>query len=68
MSIELRVLLGEAQRHLLNDPLLELGTVLRQARIKDLEVFETHDGGVTQAKLTRTHGISAATTERCTTM
>jgi transposase len=29
-----------------------------------LEVFETHDGGVTQAKLTRTHGISAATTER----
>ncbi|MEM1402944.1 MAG: ISL3 family transposase [Pseudomonadota bacterium] len=28
------------------------------------EVFETHDGGVTQAKLTRTHGISAATTER----
>ncbi|KGE04399.1 Mobile element protein [Pseudohaliea rubra DSM 19751] len=52
----------------MNDPLLELGTVLRQARIKDLEVFETHDGGVTQAKLTRTHGISAATTERCTTM
>ena len=29
-----------------------------------LEVFETHDGGVTQAKLERTHGISAATTER----
>jgi transposase len=29
-----------------------------------LEVFETHDGGVTQAKLRRTHGISAATTER----
>ena len=29
-----------------------------------LEVFETHDGGVTQAKLQRTHGISAATTER----
>ena len=29
-----------------------------------LEVFETHDGGVTQAKLTRTHQISAATTER----
>lgn len=29
-----------------------------------LEVFETHDGGVTQAKLTRTHRISAATTER----
>jgi transposase len=28
------------------------------------EVFETHDGGVTQAKLERTHGISAATTER----
>ena len=29
-----------------------------------LEVFETHDGGVTQAKLRRTHTISAATTER----
>lgn len=29
-----------------------------------LEVFETHDGGVTQAKLERTHRISAATTER----
>lgn len=29
-----------------------------------LEVFETHDGGVTQAKLERTHQISAATTER----
>jgi transposase len=29
-----------------------------------LEVFESHDGGVTQAKLRRTHGISAATTER----
>lgn len=29
-----------------------------------LEVFETHDGGVTQAKLARTHQISAATTER----
>ena len=29
-----------------------------------LEVFETHDGGVTQAKLTRTHRVSAATTER----
>lgn len=29
-----------------------------------LEVFETHDGGVTQAKLTLTHQISAATTER----
>lgn len=28
------------------------------------EVFETHDGGVTQAKLERTHQISAATTER----
>jgi len=29
-----------------------------------LEVFEAHDGGVTQAKLRRTHTISAATTER----
>src|SRR6056297_443129 len=29
-----------------------------------LEVFETHDGGVTQARLTLTHRISAATTER----
>jgi len=29
-----------------------------------LEVFEIHDGGVTQAKLTRTHQISPATTER----
>lgn len=29
-----------------------------------LEVFETHDGGVTQAKLERTHQASAATTER----
>jgi len=29
-----------------------------------LEVFEAHDGGVTQRKITRTHGISAATTER----
>jgi transposase len=29
-----------------------------------LEVFEAHDGGVTQAKLQRTHMISAATTER----
>ena len=28
------------------------------------EVFETHDGGVTQVKLERTHRISAATTER----
>ena len=29
-----------------------------------LEVFEAHDGGVTQRKITRTHGISAATVER----
>lgn len=29
-----------------------------------LEVFEAHDGGITQAKLRRTHTISAATTER----
>lgn len=29
-----------------------------------LEVFEAHDGGVTQRKLTRTHAISAATVER----
>lgn len=29
-----------------------------------LEVFEAHDGGVTQAKLRRTHCISAVTTER----
>jgi transposase len=27
-------------------------------------VFEAHDGGVTQRKITRTHGISAATVER----
>jgi hypothetical protein len=30
-----------------------------------LEVFEAHDGGVTQRKLSRTHAISAATVERC---
>ena len=29
-----------------------------------LEVFEAHDGGVTQRKITRTHKISAATVER----
>ena len=29
-----------------------------------LEVFEAHDGGVTQRKITLTHGISAATVER----
>ncbi|MDO8862914.1 ISL3 family transposase [Haliea sp. E1-2-M8] len=29
-----------------------------------LEVFEAHDGGITQRKLTLTHGISAATVER----
>jgi transposase len=29
-----------------------------------LEVFETHHGGVTQAKLARTHSISPATVER----
>ena len=29
-----------------------------------LEVFEAHDGGVTQRKITRTHSISAATVER----
>jgi len=29
-----------------------------------LEVFEAHDGGVTQRKLSRTHGISPATVER----
>ena len=29
-----------------------------------LEVFEAHDGGVTQAKLSRTHKVSAATVER----
>jgi len=29
-----------------------------------LEVFEAHDGGVTQRKITRTHHISAATVER----
>jgi hypothetical protein len=29
-----------------------------------LVVFEIHDGGVTQAKLQRTHQVSAATTER----
>lgn len=29
-----------------------------------LEVFEAHDGGVTQRKITRTHDISAATVER----
>jgi transposase len=29
-----------------------------------LEVFEAHDGGVTQRKLSRTHHISAATVER----
>lgn len=29
-----------------------------------LEVFEAHDGGVTQRKLSRTHNISAATVER----
>lgn len=29
-----------------------------------LEVFEAHDGGITQRKITRTHGISAATVER----
>jgi transposase len=29
-----------------------------------LEVFEAHDGGVTQRKLSRTHAISAATVER----
>ncbi len=29
-----------------------------------LEVFEAHDGGVTQRKITRTHGISASTVER----
>jgi transposase len=27
-------------------------------------VFEAHDGGITQRKITRTHGISAATVER----
>lgn len=29
-----------------------------------LEVFEAHDGGVTQRKITHTHAISAATVER----
>lgn len=29
-----------------------------------LEVFEAHDGGVTQRKLSRTHGIGTATIER----
>ena len=29
-----------------------------------LEVFEAHDGGVTQSKISRTHDISAATVER----
>ncbi len=29
-----------------------------------LEVFEAHDGGVTQCKITRTHHISGATVER----
>ena len=29
-----------------------------------LEVFEAHDGGVTQRKLSRTHNISPATVER----
>ena len=29
-----------------------------------IEVFEAHDGGVTQRKISRTHNVSAATVER----
>jgi len=36
----------------------------RSSEAYQLEVYEAHDGGVTQRKLSRTHQISAATVER----
>lgn len=37
---------------------------LRATEVFRLEVFEAHDGGVTQRKLSRTHRIGTATVER----
>ena len=36
----------------------------RSSDTYQMEVYEAHDGGVTQRKLSRTHQISGATVER----
>jgi len=66
MTLHLRVpkyhclLCGRYFRH----PFKGIRPRSRASEAYRLEVFEAHDGGVTQRKLSRTHQISAATVER----
>ena len=66
MTLHLRVPKYYCQpcRRYFRHPFVGIRPRYRASEAYRLEVFEAHDGGVTQRKLSRTHSISPATVER----
>lgn len=66
MTLHLRVPKYHCQkcRRYFRHPFMGIRPRYRASEAYRLEVFEAHDGGVTQRKLSRTHHISTATVER----